>query len=148
VVNVLGAGVVEADVVGGPAGTELGALSGQLADEVSEVPVVGVAASGGAEDGDHVAGGAVPVDVEIAGAGVEEDVAGAVDRARAGGSAEHVGVEGVAELVGGEVVQAGVVDDRRCAGEPVEDVLDAWPHASLGCSLASRRDAQRSESAG
>jgi hypothetical protein len=34
VVEVLGAGVVEADVVGGPVGTELGALGGELTDQV------------------------------------------------------------------------------------------------------------------
>jgi len=34
VVEVIDAGVVEADVVGGPAGAELGALGGELADEV------------------------------------------------------------------------------------------------------------------
>jgi hypothetical protein len=43
VVKVLGAGVVEADVVGGPAGAELGALSRELADEVGEAAVVGIA---------------------------------------------------------------------------------------------------------
>jgi hypothetical protein len=32
VVGVLDAGVMEADVVGGPAGTELGALGGELID--------------------------------------------------------------------------------------------------------------------
>jgi hypothetical protein len=34
VVEVLAAGVVEADVVGGPAGPELGALGGELTDQV------------------------------------------------------------------------------------------------------------------
>jgi len=43
-VEVLDAGVVEADVVGSPAGAELGALGGELADKVGEVAVVGVAA--------------------------------------------------------------------------------------------------------
>jgi hypothetical protein len=40
VVELLDAGVVEADVVGGPAGAEFGALGGELADEVREVAVV------------------------------------------------------------------------------------------------------------
>jgi hypothetical protein len=39
VVEVLDAGIVEADVVGGPAGTELGTLGGELADQVGEVAV-------------------------------------------------------------------------------------------------------------
>jgi hypothetical protein len=45
----------------------------------------------------------------------------------------------VAELVGGQVVQAGVVNERSCAGEPVEDVLDARPHALIGRLPTSRR---------
>src|ERR671923_2327141 len=57
VVEVLGAGVVEADVVGGPAGAELGALGGEFADEVREVAVVGVVAGRCAQNRDDVAGG-------------------------------------------------------------------------------------------
>ena len=72
---------------------------------------------------------ALPVDVELAGAGLKEDVPGVVDGTGACGPAEHVRVQGVAELVGGQDVDAGVENERRCAGEPVEDVLDAWPHA-------------------
>jgi hypothetical protein len=32
----------------------------------------------------------------------------------------------MAELVGSEVVESGVVDERGRAGEPVENVMDAW----------------------
>src|SRR5947209_6216987 len=114
VTEFLGAGVVEADVVGGPAGAELVALGGKLADQLYEIAVVGFASCCCAENRDDVAGGAVPVDVELAGARVEEDVAGAVDWA--GSAAEHVGEEGLCKLVGGEVVQPGVVDECGGAG--------------------------------
>jgi hypothetical protein len=40
----LDAGVVEADVVGCPAGAELVALGGEFADELDEIAVVGFAA--------------------------------------------------------------------------------------------------------
>ncbi len=51
-----GAGVVEADVVGGPFGAERLALGGELADEVCEVAVVWAAAGFGAKDGDDLIG--------------------------------------------------------------------------------------------
>ena len=68
VVESLGAGGVDADVVGGPAGPELLAAGGELADEVGQVAVVGVAAGFGAQDGDGVVGGLVPVAQELRGA--------------------------------------------------------------------------------
>ena len=45
----------------------------ELADEVGEDPVVGRAAGLGAQQGDDLAGVALPVAVEGLGAGVEED---------------------------------------------------------------------------
>src|SRR3954447_4090658 len=71
-VEVLDAVEVEADVVRGPVGAERLALGGELADEVRQGAVLWVAAGGGAQHGDRVAGGAVPVEVEVAGAGIEE----------------------------------------------------------------------------
>jgi hypothetical protein len=68
VVEVLDAADVEADVVAGPVLAELVAASGELADEVAEVAVVGVAAGGRAQRGDDVVRDAVPVEVEVAGA--------------------------------------------------------------------------------
>jgi hypothetical protein len=124
-----------------------GALGGELTDEVGEVAVVGVVAGCLPEHGDDVASRALPVDVELAGAGLEEDVPGAVDGTGASGPAEHVRVKGVAELVGGQDVQANVENERRGAGEAVEDVLDAWPHALPGRSSTSRR-AHRPEGTG
>jgi hypothetical protein len=52
----LDAADVEADVVFGPVLAELLAAGRQLADEVGELSVVGVAAGGRAQDGDDVAG--------------------------------------------------------------------------------------------
>ena len=57
---------------------------GELADEVGQVAVVGVAAGLGAQDGDDVGGDAVPVDEEVGGARVEEDEAGGVRPAAPG----------------------------------------------------------------
>jgi hypothetical protein len=59
VVEPFGAGAVELDVVGGPADAELVAAGGELADEVGESAIVGVAAGFGAKDGDGVVGDGV-----------------------------------------------------------------------------------------
>ena len=47
VVEELGSAAVLANVVGGPAGSEVVAAHGEFADEVGEVPVVGVASGVG-----------------------------------------------------------------------------------------------------
>jgi hypothetical protein len=65
VVWALGACVVEADVVGGPFGTEGLALGGDLPDQIGEVAVVGVAAGFGAGDRDDLVGHVVPIVVEV-----------------------------------------------------------------------------------
>ena len=57
---------VELDVVGRPADPELVAPGGQLADEVGEASVVGVAAGFGAQDGHRVVGDLLPVVEELA----------------------------------------------------------------------------------
>jgi hypothetical protein len=72
VVEVLDAADVEAHVVACPVLTELLAASRELADEVGKVAVEGVATGGRAQGGDDVAGDAVPVEVELAGAWVEK----------------------------------------------------------------------------
>ena len=63
--ELLGAGAVELDVVRAPADAELVAAGGELADEVGEALVVGVAAGDGAQEADAVVGDAVPVDEEL-----------------------------------------------------------------------------------
>jgi hypothetical protein len=69
VVELLGPGAVEADVVVGPAGAEGLAAGGQLADEVAQIPIVGVAAGLGAQNRHDVVRRAFPVDVEVGRAG-------------------------------------------------------------------------------
>ncbi len=76
VVEVLGAGPVDAHVVRGPAGAELLAPSRELADEVRQIAVVGVPAGLRAQDGDRVVGDAVPVAVEVGRSRAEEDEPG------------------------------------------------------------------------
>ena len=65
----------------GPQGAEQVAAGGELADQVGEDPVVGRAAGLGAQQGDDLAGVALPVPVEGLGAGVEEGEPGGVHRA-------------------------------------------------------------------
>ena len=62
------------------------ALGAELADQVSQRPVVGVPPGFGAQLGDRVVGGAFPVDPEVAGAVVKEGEPGVV-----GGAADRVG---------------------------------------------------------
>ena len=73
VLEVLDSGGVETHVVRSPVGAERIALRGELADEVGEISVVGIATGGRAQDRGGVACGAVPVDVEGLGSRVEED---------------------------------------------------------------------------
>jgi hypothetical protein len=61
VVEEFDAAGVDADVVRGPAAAELLAPRGELPAQVREVPVVGVAAGFGAQQGDGVVGGLVVV---------------------------------------------------------------------------------------
>ena len=63
-VEALGAGLVGADVVRGPAGAEVLAARGELADEVGEVAVVRIASGLGAQHRDGVVGDALPVEEE------------------------------------------------------------------------------------
>jgi hypothetical protein len=78
VVDALGAGAVEADVVRAPAGAELVAAGRELADEVGQTAVVRVASSLRAQVGDEIRGHALPVGIEVDRRGVEEREAGAV----------------------------------------------------------------------
>ena len=59
---------------------ELLAAGGELTDQVRELPVVGVAAGLGAQDGDGVVGDLVPVAEELVRVRVEEDEPGVVGR--------------------------------------------------------------------
>jgi hypothetical protein len=77
-VEELDAAGVDSDVVRGPALSGLFAAGGQLPDQVREVPVVGVAAGFGAQQGDGVVGGLVVVAEELSRVRVEEDEPGGV----------------------------------------------------------------------
>jgi len=68
VVEELGAGGVDADVVGGPSNPKVSAAGGQLSDQVRQLPVVGIAPGLGSEHGDHVVGDLVPLPEELGGA--------------------------------------------------------------------------------
>ena len=105
------------------------AAGGQLADEVLQPPVVGVAAGLGAHDADAHLGEEVPVGVEVARGGVEELEAGEVRRAAA--VADDGGVEGAAERVGGEQVLARVADEGDAVGDRVQRPLQAGPRRRL-----------------
>ena len=135
VVEPFGAGAVVADVVAAPAGAEVVAAGGELADEVVEQPVVRVAAGFGAQDGDADVRGRVPVGVEALTGGVEEREPGDVRRpARVG---VHVAVEGAGESVGGEDVHAAVAHERRSGGDGVERPLQARSGRSTRAASAS-----------
>ena len=122
-VDAFAAGPVEADIVGGPPAAELLAASGQLADQLDELFVVGVAACLGSEHGGDVISGALPVGEELACGGIEVDEAGIVcGPARVG---EDRGVEGAGEAVGGEHVVPGVAHPGRSVGDGIEDLLDS-----------------------
>ena len=103
VVELLSPGAVEADVVVGPAGAEGFAAAGEFADEVAQLPVVGIAAGLGTQDRHDVVRRAFPVDEEVGRARVEEDEPGAVRRPRR--TVNQRCVEGLAEAVGGEGFQ-------------------------------------------
>src|SRR5690348_5056562 len=80
VVQALGAGAVVAYLVLGPASAEGVAAGGELADEVGQGLVVGVAADFCPQGGDVLVGDGVPVRVELGGGGVQEGEAGGVGR--------------------------------------------------------------------
>jgi hypothetical protein len=71
-------GAVEAHVVRGPPGAEDLAAGGQLPDQAGERLVVGVAAGLGPQQRDGVLGLALPLDVELPRAGVQEQEPGVV----------------------------------------------------------------------
>jgi len=90
-VQPLGAFVTDSDVVTGPHGAEVGAERGQFADELTQGPVVRFTSGFGAEHCDRGPGAFLPVDEEVGGAGVEEEVTGEIGAAPAAGgvAVEH-----------------------------------------------------------
>jgi len=111
VVKVLDPGAVETHVVCGPPGAEGLAAGGQFADEIGQRLVVRIASGLGSQQRDRVAGQALPIDVELARARVQEHEPG--DVRRPGLVGEYRREEGRAEPVGGEDVQSPVPYVRR-----------------------------------
>jgi hypothetical protein len=125
VMQPLAAAAVQPDVVGGPAGPEGLAGGGQLPDQVGQPPVVRVAAGLATQDGHGVISGLVPVNVEVACSGVQEQEPGQVDRQLLAGQDRRV--QGVPEAVGAEDVQAAGAHIGRHTGHGVQEPLDAGP---------------------
>jgi hypothetical protein len=128
VVQALGAGQVEAHVVRRPAHAELVAARGQLADEVLQTTVVGIAPGVRAQVRDQFAGQPIPVGVEVDRGRVQEGEPSAVGGLLA--TLEDGGVQGAAERVGGQVVAVVAADDRG-RDDLVEDPLHERPDALL-----------------
>jgi hypothetical protein len=130
VVEALDAGGVDPDVVGGPSGPELVAAGRQLPDQVRQLPVVGVAAGLGAQQGDRVVGDHVPVTEELGRLRVQEQEPGVVGRP------DRVGVDRreqrQPEVVGGQEVQASIEHESGRADHRVQDALDRGPDALSG----------------
>ena len=123
-----------------PADAELVAARRQLADEVLEVAVIGVAAGLRAQRRDQLRGQPLPVGVEVARRRVQEGEARAVGRLL--GAVEHRRVQRAAERVGGQVVAVDGADDRRRL-DLVEQALHDRADARLGRPRAPRRDRAR-----
>lgn len=128
-VEALGPGAVQFDVVRSPPDAELLAAGRELTDEVGEARVVGVPARLSAQDPDDVVGDVVPVHEELGRRGVEEREPRRVDRPF--GVGEEVAEEGLAELVRRQEVGAGVEDEGGRVHEQVEDLLHVRPHPFL-----------------
>jgi len=99
---------------------------GELAHQVGQLAIVGVAAGFGAQQRDGGAGHSVPVGVEIAGGRVQEAEAGHVGRA--GRVVEDRRVQRPAERVDGEEVQAPIADEGRGTGHRLQDAQHAGPY--------------------
>ncbi len=78
VVEALHAAGMDPDVVGCPSAPELLAAGRQLPDQVRQLPVVGIAAGLGAQQGGRVVGDLVPVTEELGRVRVQEDEPGVV----------------------------------------------------------------------
>src|SRR5829696_3911567 len=133
----LGAVVVEADVVGDPAGAELVAAGGELTHEVGQVAVAWVASVFGAQDGDGGVGDVVPVDEEVGPLRVDEREAGQVRRCRP--VVEGGCQQGATERVGGNDVEAPVAHQRRGAGHRIQESLHPRAYVLLTRSTATWR---------
>src|SRR5262249_20194789 len=102
VAEALDPGVVQLDVVRGPAGAELRAAGGQFTDEAGQVAVQRVAAGFGSQQCDSGVRDVVPVGVELVRARVQETEPGQVRRP--GRVRVDRCIQGLCEGVGGQQV--------------------------------------------
>jgi hypothetical protein len=96
----LGPAAVVADVMTAPAHPEFVAAGCEFTDEAGQCRVVRVAAGLGAQAADGVVGDAVPVAVELGGAGIEEDEPGEIDRPGRGEERRVVQIPALASAKG------------------------------------------------
>ena len=129
VVDVLEPALVKAHVMRGPQGAELLAVHGEFSYQVGQGTVVRVPAGLGAQVGDEVAGGTVPVQEEVTGPRVEEHETGNVHGPHRIGI--ELGVQRIAEPVGAEDVPAPVAHIGRRIVHGVENPLDGRPDLLL-----------------
>ena len=139
VVEVFDAGVAEAHVMGSPAGAKCFAAGFELADEVGEVAVVGVAPGGPAQDCDAFAGGAVPVVMKRLSLRIEEHEPGVVRWSRRVGV--QLGEQRAAELVRRQDVETGIADVCGGVRDRVQRPLNFRPDPLPG--LAATRPGNR-----
>ena len=125
-VEAFDAAVVDVDVVHRPQCSERLAPGRELADEVGQVAVGGVAAGLGVQRTDDVACDALPVWKERRCARIEEDEAGGVHRPSRIGV--QVREESLPEPVGGEDIAAAVAHVCRDGAHRVEDALHVCAH--------------------
>jgi hypothetical protein len=124
------------DRVFGPQGREGVAFEGQFADQVSQCPVVAVAAGDQAEGGAGAGGFFVPAGVQLAGVGVEEQQPGQVGTIGwAARSSEVVmsGQQRVGKAVPGQDFGMAAHDNRGDVGHRVDQTHRAWTGGVRSC---------------
>ncbi|AJC54477.1 hypothetical protein GZL_01883 [Streptomyces sp. 769] len=139
-VEVLGAEGAVVDHVARPQTAELGALHGQLADQLGQLLVVGALPGGHPQRGDRAPGLLLALGVELAGVRIEEEQPLGVGPVRRTGRAVEVqmaGDQGVPEAVPRQHLEARPEGEGRHALHGGEQL----PHAGAGGVGADRRAA-------
>jgi hypothetical protein len=110
----------------GPPAAEVGIPDRQLADQLGELGVAGVAPGVQVQRGDGATGAHLPVRVQLAGALVQEHVAGHV--ALALRQRVEVGEQCAGHAVAGQDVPAAADDHGRDVGQRFQHPVQAGPH--------------------
>ncbi|CAI7977049.1 hypothetical protein FRAHR75_300014 [Frankia sp. Hr75.2] len=121
---------VSLDVVALPQACELRALEQEFTDELSQIGGVGVGASQGPEPGDATANLVAPVVEQVAGRGVEEDVA--ADVALLGRPAVHPREQPQPARVVCQQVASAADHVRGVGAQALQQQLDPGPHDATG----------------